>query len=153
MTGSILQVSISRGGLPKRAIAEGDLTEAGFAGDSWAHPRIHGGPDQAVLLIANEAIEWLRAKGFPVYPGALGENLTTTGFDHASWRTGQRYRAGEAIVELTKLREPCKQLDIYGPAIKKEIAKNWALGGFYARVVRPGLVFPGSVMSLFSELA
>ncbi len=117
-----------------------------------------------MLLIAAESIEQIRAKGYPVYPGALGENLTTEGLDPAAWRAGQRYRVGEAIIELTKVRAPCNALNIYGPSIKDEIydsmvkekdpsSPRWALSGFYARVVRPGLVFPGNIISLVSELA
>jgi MOSC domain-containing protein YiiM len=164
MTGRVVQVNISRGGLPKRPIAEGNLTATGFEGDAWAHPQLHGGPNQAVLLIASEAIEALRSKGYPVYEGALGENLTTEGLEPARWRSGQQYRVGEAIIELTKVRAPCNALDVYGPQIKDEIydtrvkakdpaSPRWALSGFYARVVRPGLVFPGNVISLLSELA
>jgi MOSC domain-containing protein YiiM len=164
MTGTILQINVSPGGMPKRAIAEGRLTMAGFQGDSWAHPQFHGGRDKAVLLIANEAVEALRAKGYPVYPGALGENLTTVGLDPARWRVGQQFVAGEAVVELTEIRTPCNSLNVYGPAIKKEIydravklgdasSPKWALSGFYARVVREGLVFPGNIISLLSELA
>jgi MOSC domain-containing protein YiiM len=164
VTGRIIQVNISGGGMPKRAIAAGNLTTAGFEADSWAHPQLHGGPDKAVLMIASEAVESLRAKGFPVYPGALGENLTTEGLPPARWRMGQQYAVGEAIIELTTLREPCSSLNVYGPSIRNEIfdsvakagnpdTPRWALGGFYARVVRPGLVFPGSVILLLSELA
>jgi MOSC domain-containing protein YiiM len=151
MTGRVIQVNVSRGGLPKRPIADGNLTASGFEGDSCAHPEIHGGPRQVVLMVASEAIEALRAKGYPVYPGALGENLTTEGLDPALWRAGQQYRVGEAVIELTKVRAPCNTLNIYGPLIKNELANN--VGGFYARVVRPGLVFPGNVISLLSEAA
>jgi MOSC domain-containing protein YiiM len=151
MTGTILQINISPGGLPKRPIAEGNLAPRGFDGDSWAHPKYHGGPNQAVLLIASEVIESLRAKGFPIYPGALGENLTTAGLDHADWHAGQQYRVGEAIIELTKLREPCNTLNVYGPAIKKEM--KGSIAGYYARVIRPGLIFPGNPISLISALA
>jgi MOSC domain-containing protein YiiM len=164
MTGRVVQINISRGGLPKRPIAQGMITATGVEGDSWAHPEIHGGPNQAVLLIASEAIEGLRAKGYPVYEGALGENLTTVDLDPALWRAGQRYRVGEAVIELTKVRTPCNTLNVYGPEIKNEIydsqvkakdpsSPRWALSGFYARVVRPGLVFPGNIISLLSELA
>ena len=164
MTGRVVQINISRGGLPKRAVSEGVLTSSGFEGDSWAHPQIHGGPNQTVLMIASEAIDELRAKGYPVYAGALGENLTTEGLDRARWRAGQRYSVGEAVIELTKVRAPCSQLNIYGPYIVNEIydsqtkagnptTPRWALSGFYARVVRPGLIFPGNVISLLSELA
>jgi MOSC domain-containing protein YiiM len=151
MTGTVLQINISPGGLPKRPIAEGNLAPRGFDGDSWAHPKIHGGPKQAVLLIANEVIESLRAKGFPVYPGALGENLTTAGLDPADWHSGQQYRVGQAIIELTKTRMPCNSLNVYGPAIKKEMTGS--IAGYYARVIRPGLIFPGNPISLLSALA
>jgi MOSC domain-containing protein YiiM len=164
MTGRVLQINVSRGGLPKRPISEGNLTFTGFEGDSWAHPQIHGGPDQTVLLIASEAIDAMRAKGYPVYAGALGENITTEGLDPAVWRAGQRYRVGEAMIELTKVRAPCTSLNVYGPSIQNEIydslvkakdptSPRWALSGFYARVVTPGLVFPGNIISLVSELA
>lgn len=164
MTGRVVQINISRGGLPKRPIAQGNLTATGMEGDSWAHPQIHGGPTQTVLLIALESIELLRSKGYPVYEGALGENLTTEGIDPARWRAGQQFRVGEAIIELTKVRAPCNSLNVYGPEIKNEIydskvkakdptSPRWALSGFYAKVVRPGLVFPGNVISLLSEEA
>jgi MOSC domain-containing protein YiiM len=164
VTGRILQINVSRGGIPKLAIAEGNLTLEGFDGDSWAHPQIHGGREQAVLLIASEAIEALREKGYPVYPGALGENLTTEGLSPSGWRHGQEYQVGQAVIELTRVREPCNALNVYGPPIKDEIydfrvkagdtkSPLWALSGFYARVVSPGLVFPGDPIRLLSDLA
>lgn len=151
MTGTIVQINISLGGVPKRPVPQSNLSQRGFDGDSWAHPQIHGGPKQTVLLIASEAIDSLRAKGYPVYAGALGENLTTEGLDPAQWRAGQQYRVGEAIIELTKVRTPCNTLKVYGLNIAQESHDN-ALG-FYARVVRPGLVFPGNIISLVSALA
>jgi MOSC domain-containing protein YiiM len=160
---SVVQVSISRGGVPKRAIPEGDIGPLGIAGDDHSHPQIHGGPQQAVLLISSEAIAELTAQRFPVYPGALGENITTVGVDRAEWRTGQRWRIGQAIVELTKVRGPCDQLNIYGTGIQKAIydaqvhagdpsSPRWAMSGFYARVVQPGLVHPGDPISLLDQM-
>jgi MOSC domain-containing protein YiiM len=152
-SGTILQVSIGRGGVPKRAIPEGNIGPLGIAGDDHAHPEIHGGPQQAVLLITSEAIAELTAQGYPLYPGALGENITTTGIDRKQWRAGQRWRIGQAIVELTKVRAPCSQLSVYGPGIQKAIyADDFALGGFYASVVRPGIVRPGDPISLLDQM-
>src|ERR1019366_1380963 len=54
MQGAIVQVNISPGGLPKRAIAEGWITPLGIEGDLHAHPNIHGGPLKAILIIAAE---------------------------------------------------------------------------------------------------
>src|SRR5271166_1708889 len=145
MTGSIVQINISPGGIPKRSIPEASVTATGIQGDSWAHPEVHGGPNQALLLIASEAIDELVAQGFPLFPGALGENLTTLGLDRRQMRAGQRYRAGEVFIELTKPRAPCATLNVYGPGIQHAIfdaqinagdasSPRWGLSGFYARV-------------------
>ena len=86
MTGTIIQINISRGGVPKRPIPEGVITPLGLEGDLCAHPEIHGGPRQAVLLIAAETVDELIARGYPLYYGALGENLTTRGLDRRQLR-------------------------------------------------------------------
>src|SRR5258708_6370425 len=119
MTGQIIQINISPGGLPKRPIPEGLITPLGIAGDLCAHPQIHGGPLQAVLLIAAETVDELIARGYPLYYGALGENLTTRGLDPRQLRLGQILRAGGARLELTKVRAPCSSLDIYGPTLQQ----------------------------------
>ena len=65
-----------------------------------------------VHLIHTELFEELRARGFPVSPGAMGENVTTTGIDLLALPTGTRLHLGdEAVVEVTGLRNPCRQLD------------------------------------------
>jgi len=164
MTGTIVQINISRGGLPKRPIAGGMLTPLGLAGDACAHPQIHGGPHQAVLLLAAETIDGLRSRGYPVFYGALGENLTTRGLDPRQLRIGQQWRAGAAILEITKARGPCGALDVYGPAIKQEIcdthvqagdpsSPRWGMSGFYARVMQPGPVRVNDPVMLLAALA
>jgi MOSC domain-containing protein YiiM len=163
LSGSILQVSVSRGGVPKRAIPQGDIGPLGIAGDSYGHPEIHGGPNQAILVISSEGIAELSALGYPLYPGALGENITSVGIDRAQWRSGQRWRIGQAIVEFTTVRAPCSQLSVYGPGIQKAIydakvdagdpsSPRWALGGFYASVIQPGPVRPGDPISLLDQM-
>jgi len=103
VTGSIIQVNASPGGIPKRPISSGMLTPLGLAGDACAHPAIHGGPSQAVLLIASEVIDELKALGYPVFYGALGENLTTRGLDRRQLRIGQQLRAGGTLGHATTL--------------------------------------------------
>ena len=161
--GSILQINISPGGIPKRPIAEGIVTAECIRGDAWAHPQLHGGLKQALLLITSEGIAELVAQGFPLYYGALGENLTTGGLDRRQMRVGQRYRAGEVMLELTKLRSPCSTLDIYGPGIKQAIydaqvkagdpaSPRWGLSGFYARVLCPGAIRPHDIITLVDQV-
>lgn len=152
MTGTIIQINVSWGGLPKRAIPEGFLTPLGLENDKCAHPQIHGGPDQAVLLITAETIEELIGRGYPVYYGALGENFTTRGLDRRQMRLGQQFRVGDALIELTKIRRPCRALDIYGSTIVQELHDH-GLSGFYARVLQPGLVRTDDIISLTATLA
>jgi MOSC domain-containing protein YiiM len=164
LTGTVLQVNLSRGGVPKRPVAEGIVTPLGLQGDAHDHPRIHGGPQKALLLVAAETIAGLQARGYPVFPGALGENITTQGIDPKQLRSGHQFRLGAAVVELTKLRVPCSSLDIYGPAIRGEIydaraaagdvaSPRWGMSGFYARVLQDGLVRPGDPIDLLAVLA
>jgi MOSC domain-containing protein YiiM len=159
----ILQVSTSAGGVPKRPIAECALGACGLTGDGWDHPNIHGGRKQAALLITVEGIEELAARGFPIYPGALGENLTTRGLDRRTIRIGQRYRAGIVVLEITKLRHPCGTLDVYGKSIQRAMfdartlagdatSPLWGLSGFYASVVTPGIVRTGETFELIGEV-
>jgi MOSC domain-containing protein YiiM len=150
--------------VPKRAIPQGDIGPLGIAGDDHAHPELHGGPTQAVLLISSEAIAELTAQGYLLYPGALGENITTVGLDRKQWRAGQRWRIGsQVIVEFTKVRAPCSQLSVYGPGIQKAVydaqveagdpsSPRWAMSGFYASVVQPGKVRPGDPISLLDQM-
>lgn len=141
------------------------LSETSVEGDRWRDLRYHGGPNKAVLMASAELIDGLAVRGFPVFYGALGENLTVSGLDPHMWRKGQRYRVGrDAVIELTTLRTPCGNLDVYTPAIKTELydarckagdvaAPHWAHGGFYARVVRSGEIAAGDAVTLLSDIA
>lgn len=159
MQGKVIQVNISPGGVPKRAISEGRLTSEGFDGDSWNHPQYHGGPLKAVLLMSVEVLDDLRSKGFPVFEGATGENLTTEGLDYSQLRVGDRLRAGEALIEITRTRRPCDTLRIYGAefhaAIYDERVRSgdatspmWGRSGLYAKVLEPGIVRPNDIIGV-----
>ncbi len=164
MNGTIVQVNISPGGLPKRAIDEGLITPVGIEGDRHAHPKIHGGPQQAILLIAAETVDALIGQGYPLFYGAMGENLTTRGIDIHGLRIGDQIRAGGAILEITKPRGPCSALDIYGESLKRDVydslvkqrnpaSPRWGMSGFYASVLRTGPVRAGDPVAILSQLA
>jgi MOSC domain-containing protein YiiM len=159
----VLQLNVSNGGVPKFPIPEAEVTPLGLASDRHAHPNIHGGPRQALLLISSEGIEELRGAGFPVFAGALGENITTEGLDRRAVRLGQRYRIGGVVVEITKLRGPCETLNVYGAGtLQKAVydaackagdpaSPRWGLSGFYASVVRGGTVRVGDPIVLLDQ--
>jgi len=163
MTGIIFQISVSPGGIPKRPIAEAEVTPEGIRGDSWAHPQIHGGPDKAVLLITSEGLDELIAQGYSLFAGALGENLTTLGLDRRQVRLGQRYRVADVVLEISRMRSPCATLDAYGPSIKQAVfdaqvkagdvsSPRWGLAGFYARVLRSGSIRPKDIIELIDQV-
>jgi MOSC domain-containing protein YiiM len=164
MQGTIVQVNISFGGLPKRPVPGGFLTPLGLQGDAHAYPAIHGGPRKAILLIASEVVDELTARGYPLFYGALGENLTTRGLRVRDLRPGDQLRAGGALLEITQPRGPCSALRIYGESLKDEIydaqvkaldstSPHWGMSGLYARVLSPGPVRKDDIISLVATLA
>ena len=163
-SGTILQVNISRGGLPKRPIQEGFITPLGIEGDLQAHPEIHGGPRQAILIIASEVVDELRGRGYPLFYGAMGENLTTRGLAIRDIRIGDQIRAGGALLEITKPRGPCSALDVYGDSLKMEVydrkvkerdytSPRWGMSGFYPSVLETGPVRAGDPILVVAKLA
>jgi MOSC domain-containing protein YiiM len=67
-----------------------------------------------VHLLHEELHEELRAAGFKVAAGIIGENVTTRGIALLELPTGTRLHLGqEAVVEVTGLRNPCRQLDAF----------------------------------------
>ena len=164
LQGSIIQINISKGGIPKRAIPSAVITPLGLLGDVQAHPNIHGGIRKAVLIIAAETVESLAVRGYPVFFGALGENLTTRGLPFRDLRIGDRLRAGGATLEITQPRGPCQQLDVYGESIKAEVydrrvkaldptSPRWGMSGFYASVIEGGPVEVGDIIAVVGQLA
>jgi MOSC domain-containing protein YiiM len=158
MQGVIVQVSVSHGGLPKLPVSRGLISFLGMEGDGHAHPQIHGGPRKAVLLASAEVVDELKARGYPLFYGALGENLTTRGIDFRQLRVGHRLRAGAALLEITQRRGPCAALDVYGASLKDDIydarvkagdadSPRWGMCGLYASVIEPGAVRPGDAIS------
>jgi MOSC domain-containing protein YiiM len=166
ITGSVLHVNVSPGGVPKLPVPQAHLSSSGLAGDAHKNLKYHGGPKQALLLITIEAIEELTDLGYSIFPGALGENITTRGLDRRDWRVGQRWQIGDAaIIEFTKLRVPCKtlnrykqpngrmiQTDVYDEMVKTGDTSSavWAIGGIYASVIQPGMVRAGDSLTLLS---
>jgi MOSC domain-containing protein YiiM len=65
-----------------------------------------------VHLIHEELHDELRGLGFTVFPGVMGENVTTRGIDLLGLPVGALLHLGNAaVVQVTGLRNPCTQLD------------------------------------------
>jgi MOSC domain-containing protein YiiM len=141
MPGVISQVNISDGGMPKLPVPEAMVTANGVAGDRQRVPKVHGGPDRAVCLYSEELYEWLRETcNVNITAGQIGENFTTRGLDLGALQPGDRLRAGQCLIEITKVRAPCHQLRIWDPDLPELIVGR---SGWVAKVLEPGLVRAG----------
>ena len=100
-TGTIAQINVSGGGVPKGPVARATVTYDGLDGDTQADRKHHGRPFQALCLWSSDVIAELAAAGHPIEAGAAGENLTLTGIDWATLRPGARLRVGTALAEVS----------------------------------------------------
>jgi MOSC domain-containing protein YiiM len=123
----------------------------GIQGDSVANPRVHGGPDQAVLMYSASHYPTWRAEWGrdDVGPGAFGENLSVEGLTEDSACLGDVYQIGGARFQVTKPREPCSTL-----ARRHQVRDMIAIvqsngrGGWYLRVVQEGQLEAGQAIEL-----
>lgn len=103
-----------------------------------------------VHLIHAELHDELRAAGFNVDPGDMGENVTTRGIDLLGLPTGTRIGLGDsAVIEVTGLRNPCAQLDDFQPGLMAAVLDRDEAGnlvrkaGVMAIILSGGEVRPG----------
>jgi MOSC domain-containing protein YiiM len=155
MNGRIFQLNSSPGGVPKLPVTKGVVDESGLAGDSHNFPDIHGGPERALCLFSLERILELEAEGHPIYPGALGENVTVSGIDWTAVEPGTQMRLGdEVVIEITRYTTPCNSIsDSFNDGKYQRIAQNVHPGfsRVYARVLRGGRVSIGQPVRVLSE--
>jgi MOSC domain-containing protein YiiM len=109
--GRIVQLSVSPGGVPKRAVAAARVTRLGLEGDAHRDTEYHGGPERAVCLFPLEAILALTAAGHTITPGAIGENVTTEGLDWSRVVPGAQLLLGERVLlQVTRYTSPCANI-------------------------------------------
>lgn len=108
-----------------------------------------------VHLIHAELHDELRAAGFSVSGGQMGENITTHGIDLLKLPTGTHLHLGAtAVIEVTGLRNPCTQLDGLQNGLmaavldRDEHGKLIRKAGIMAIVLTDGEVRPGDPITV-----
>lgn len=162
MTGSV--VAVSRSGShsftkPNEAVIR-LIAGLGVEGDAHLGEKVRHRSDvrknperpnlRQVHLIHEELETELRTAGFDVAAGTMGENITTRGLDLLALPAGAKLHLGaEAVIEVTGLRKPCRQLDDYQQGLTAAVLDRDADGGLVCKcgvmavVLTGGEVRPG----------
>ncbi len=125
-------------------------TPLGIPGDAVVDKKNHGGPDQAIYVYTEPDYKWWANElGMEMLPGTFGENLTLGGLESASVSIGDKLYVGEAILQVTAPRIPCKTLaarmnDLH--FIKR--FRDAERPGLYCRVLQEGMVQAGQSVRL-----
>ena len=140
-----------------KALALGEvwLDRDGLQGDRVADRRFHGGPDRSLCHYPVEHYRQWRDL-FPhlqsLGPAAFGENLSTQGLDERQVCIGDRFRWGDAIIEVSQPRSPCSNLDRRHGArgLARQLARSGRTGWLY-RTLKPGVIRPGGDLQLLER--
>ena len=130
------------------------LQKEDVAHDTISDRKHHGGIYKACYLFSSDNYDFWKEK----YPnldwdwGMFGENLTITDLDESQIRIGNKYKIGNALVQVTQPREPCFKLGIRFK--NQEILKQFIeheKPGIYVRVLEEGLAKVGDYLELIEE--
>ncbi|PHS54272.1 MAG: sulfurase [Lutibacter sp.] len=117
--------------------------------DTVIDRKYHGGIDQAIYAYSeNHYLYWKE-----LYPelewhfGMFGENLTITNLEETTIYVGDTYKLGEAILEVTKPRQPCMKLGlVFGTQKILKQFWNTSKSGIYFKVLQTGNVCKGDAL-------
>ncbi len=137
---------VGRTAIDKRPVADRVAVRAlGLAGDHVCDTTHHGGVHQAVYAYADEdARQWGEQLGRTLAPGWFGENLRVSGLPVSDAVIGERWRVGEAVLEVSAPRVPCATFGHWSG--EKQWVKRFTLRadtGAYLRVLTEGTIGAG----------
>ncbi|WP_246701894.1 MOSC domain-containing protein [Rhizobium terricola] len=128
-------------------------TALGLEGDEQADLRHHGGADKAIHAYSAEHYpKWahdLPEAATQFRTGGFGENLVVEGATEADLCLGDRWRVGNALLEVSQGRQPCWKLNIRFdvPDMARRVQAT-GRSGWYFRVIEPGHIKAGDHASL-----
>ncbi|EGG96738.1 MOSC domain protein [Staphylococcus warneri VCU121] len=128
------------------------LSKLGFVDDEQAY-KDHGGPDKAVCCFSKKNYDMYRGDllDMPEY-AMFGENLTIEDLDENVVYFGNQYQLGDAIIEVSEIREPCWKIQAkYGLSDLVKRMSQSGKTGFYCRVIKEGYVSQHHHLELIKE--
>ena len=167
MNAKVIAVSLSTAHSLSKANQESIKLLAGLGVEGDAHAgetvkhrsRVAKDPSQPNLrqvhLIHAELHDELKAKGFDIFPGQMGENITTEGIDLLGLPTNTKLYIGEkAAIQVTGLRNPCAQLDGFKKGLMAAVLDKDRQGniirkaGIMSIVLADGIVNTGDSINI-----
>jgi MOSC domain-containing protein YiiM len=106
-----------------------------------------------VLLVDTTMLASLAANGIVLGPGMMGENLVLDGVSVMEWAIGTIVQVGDARLEVTEVRTPCRQLNGMHPDLLAAVSARDGgrpNAGVFARVLDGGRVTPGDPVRIVS---
>jgi MOSC domain-containing protein YiiM len=158
MTGVVQQINVKpqtpgEHGLPKKPVGSAFVSVAGVHGDFnlYRHEKRKDDPSWALLVMPIETIRELNAEGWPIEPGDLGENFTTSGIPYSDFAVGKVFAVGDVRFQVSMACDPCDNLWLL-PYVGKEKGSAFLKTmlhrrGWYARVLHEGTVKTGDRIS------
>lgn len=154
-------------GLPKPIVDEIHLLkEWGVEGDYHAGKKVRhrylakkypSMPNQRqVLLVGAQTLTELAQDAIALTPGMMGENITVSGLPLMTLPIGTHLLLNEAILEITEIRTPCKQLNeidtrLLKAVTKKEQGQKVPKAGIMARVLHSGWAHAGDSIVVLAQ--
>jgi MOSC domain-containing protein YiiM len=126
------------------------LEPDGVVGDHVMDRSVHGGSNKAVYAYAGEDVAWWEGElDRTLAPGTFGENLSTRGIDVSGALLGERWRIGDALLEVSEPRFPCWKIarKMGDPMFVKRFSRA-ARPGAYLRVIEPGEIGAGDAIEI-----
>ncbi|AMC11514.1 sulfurase [Lutibacter profundi] len=142
-------------GIFKFPVKEIYIDTEGVLNDTVIDRRYHGGINQAVYAYSENHYSYWKE----LYPnldwhyGMFGENLTISNLEETKIQIGDIYKLGEALLEVTKPRQPCMKLGIVFKT--QNILKqfwNSTKSGIYFKVLEKGEVTKGDKLVLIKKI-
>lgn len=105
-----------------------------------------------VHLMHSELFDHVSGLGITVKPGQMGENITTRGLDLLGLPRGTQLKIGEAVIEVTGLRNPCKYLDQIAPGLMKACMGRYEDGSIFPQSGIMGIIIESGEVRAGDEI-
>ena len=129
----------------RNSVEQIEIKDSELLGSKQADNKHHGGKFKQVYSYALEDYSyWKDLLGEDFEIGALGENITTSGFSEQDLFVGDQFRFGKATLEVVQPRVPCLNLNVR--LNRKDAMKLFLKAqkyGVYFKVIKDGLINKG----------